>query len=127
MVVLGSNCNVVEPTGRSVEVRPFSKDCETLSSVPIVHAVVKYTCEVTDHVYYLMFMNALHVPSMNHNLIPPFIMREAGITVNGVPKIHQKNPKNHHHTLYFNKQSLRIPLKLNGIFSYFETTKPTDN
>ena len=76
MVVLGSNCNAVEPTGRSVEVRPFSKDCETLSSVPIVHAVVKYTCEVTDHVYYLMFMNALYVPSMNHNLIPPFIMKK---------------------------------------------------
>ena len=88
MVVLGNNCNVVEHTERSVEFRPFSKDCDTQSLVPIAHAIVKCTCEVTDHVHCLMFMNALYVPSMNHNLIPPFIMREAGIIVNDVPKIH---------------------------------------
>ena len=29
-----------------------------------------------------MMRNALYVPSMPHNLIPPFIMREAGIVVN---------------------------------------------
>jgi hypothetical protein len=37
--------------------------------------------------YLLIVRNALHVPSMQHNLIPPFIMREAGLVVNDVPKM----------------------------------------
>ena len=40
--------------------------------------------------YILTVRNALHVPSMEHNLIPPFIMREAGLVINDVPRIHTR-------------------------------------
>ena len=36
----------------------------------------------------MLMKNALHVPSMSHNLIPLFVMREAEIRVNDGPEIH---------------------------------------
>ena len=53
-------------------------------------------------------------------------MREAGIEVNDTPKIQVSDPEVKDHSLYFKNENMRIPLALNGIFSYFNTTKPTD-
>ena len=52
-------------------------------------------------------------------------MREAGIVVKDVPKIHVNNPQIEDHSLYFKDKDLRIPMSLDGIFSYFPTDKPT--
>ena len=71
-----------------------------------------------------MIRNALYVDNMTNNLIPPFLMREAGITVNETAKIHVDKPDESHHSLYFPNDSLRIPLSLHGIFSYFNHRKP---
>ena len=62
---------------------------------------------------------------MTNNLVPPFIMREAGVIVNEVPKIQTKDPDISHHSLFFPKEEVRIPLMLWGIFSYFPTRSPT--
>ena len=81
--------------------------------------------------YILTLRNALHVPSMRHNLIPPFIMREAGLIVNEVPLIHTKAEEltNETHCIVSTGEGdnakLKIPLKLDGIFSHFETRKLT--
>jgi hypothetical protein len=69
--------------------------------------------------------NALHVATMDHNLVPPFILREAGLIVNETPKIHVEDPAIQDHSIYFEAFKLRIPLALWGIFSYFPTRKPT--
>ena len=71
-------------------------------------------------------MNALYVPSLSHNLIAPFIIREAGITLNTTPKIQCEDPDETQHALTFD-DTFRIPLQLHGIFSFFETSKPTLN
>ena len=62
---------------------------------------------------------------MDNNLIPPFIMREAGIHVNEVPKIHAAVPTVDHHSIYFTEQDFRIPLQLWGTFSFFQTSRPS--
>jgi hypothetical protein len=62
---------------------------------------------------------------MSNNLIPPFIMRECGITVNDVPKIHVRIPDESHHAITFEETGFRIPLNIWGVFSYFVTQKPT--
>ena len=36
----------------------------------------------------LIVKNVLHVPSIDHNLTPPFMLSEAGIEVRPTPKIH---------------------------------------
>eukprot|EP00957_Ditylum_brightwellii_P139653 10643161-Ditylum_brightwellii.AAC.1 len=61
---------------------------------------------------------------MDHNLIPSFMLREAGITVNETPKIHKENPTMDDHVITFRGEGLRIPLGLWGVFSYFPTSKP---
>ena len=67
----------------------------------------------------------MYVPYMDINLIPPFIVREAGVVINDKPKIHVSDPLFDDHAIIFVKDNMKIPLKLNGIFSYFETTTPS--
>ena len=62
---------------------------------------------------------------MTHNLLPPFMLREAGIQINEVPKIHVASPTEEHHVIIFQETNFRIPLTLHGTFSYFHTSKPT--
>ena len=64
---------------------------------------------------------------MENNLIPPFIMRESGMTVNEIPKIHVLNPDSSDHAITFPSSNLSIPLQLWGTFSYFPSRTPTSN
>lgn len=66
---------------------------------PIVDAIVSYLDEKSGKVYILMFHNAIFVKEMENNLIPPFIMREAGMIVDDVPKIHCSTPTKYNHSL----------------------------
>jgi hypothetical protein len=126
MVVVGRHALVLSNTGRTAEVSPFTPDYDALQKVPIIYAVIIYVCTYTDNLYVLIMRNALSVPSMKHNRIPPFIMREAGIQVNSTPKIHAKYPSVEDHSIYFTDDDFRIPSSLWGVFSYFPTSKPTN-
>ena len=53
------------------------------------------------------------------------MMREAGIVVNDTPKIQVDDPNVTDHSIFFVDDTMRIPYFLNGIFSYFPSTKPT--
>jgi hypothetical protein len=91
----------------------------------IVDAAVKYESSYTGTIYMLVIRNALLVPAMKNNLIPPFMMEEAGVTVNTWPKIHVADPSVDDHSIYFPETKFRIPLSLWGVFSYFPTSEPT--
>ncbi|CAJ1952671.1 unnamed protein product [Cylindrotheca closterium] len=123
MIVVGSNCFVLSDTGRTASVNPYNPEYAA-KSIPIVDASLLYEDQVTGQEYILVIRNALHVPSMTHNLIPPFILRENGIQVNDTPKIHLADPSSDDHAIKFDEH-LRIPMKLHGTFSYFVTRKPT--
>ena len=62
---------------------------------------------------------------MSNNLLPPFMLREAGMPINEVPKIHVSSKTQEHHSIMFQETNFRIPLSLYGTFSYFPTTKPS--
>lgn len=125
MVVLGNACFVLRQSGLYADVNAFSPEHETLRKVPIVDAAILYDCPLENTQWIVVFLNALHVPTMNHHLIPPFIMREAGVTVNDVAKIHVKDPTVNDHSIHFENAGLRIPLLLCGVFSYFSSRAPT--
>ena len=125
MVVVGKNCKILEDTGRKADVSAFSPDFETLE-IAIVDAALAYFDPYTGKDSILIVRNALHVPTMEHNLIPPFILREAGLEVRDVPKIHVKEPTEEDHSIGFPGLDFRIPLSLWGVFSYFPTSIPTD-
>ncbi|KAL7538844.1 hypothetical protein ACHAXR_009411 [Thalassiosira sp. AJA248-18] len=78
--------------------------------------------------YLLIVRNALYVSSMQHNLIPPFIMREAGLVVNDVPRIHCGDEVTREsHSIISRRDNIRIPLRLKGVFSYFASRKLTSD
>eukprot|EP00957_Ditylum_brightwellii_P202049 15328352-Ditylum_brightwellii.AAC.2 len=126
MVVLGRNSTTLSNTGSTADVHPFSPEYNALEGIKIVDGAVLYTDEYTLRNYILVFENALYIPSMEHNLIPPFIMREAGVQVSDAPKIHLKNPTCEDHSIFLEETELRIPLKLSGILSYISMSKSSD-
>ena len=91
MVVVSRHATIISKLERSADVRPFSDDCSKMIAVQIVDVAISYDCPYCLKTYIFVIKNALYVPSMNHNLIPPFILREAGLIVNDVPKIHTRH------------------------------------
>ena len=122
--VVGSKAVVLSGTGKIVEVSAYLPDLPK-KQIPLVDAAILYECEVTGASYILIIMNALHVPSMTSNLIPPFVMRQKGIVVNDRAKQHSRNPTLEDRAIVFEEFNFKIPLKLSGIFSYFSHRKPT--
>ena len=90
----------------------------------VVNVMIQYDSPLDGKEYMLVIQNALRVPSMSNNLIPPFIMRENRIVVNECAKIHCEDPTREDHANIFKGYDLCIPLQLHGIFSYFVTRKP---
>jgi len=126
MIVVGKNAFVFSRVnGRTCEVTPFSSELGTVKEVPIVVAAIAYHCQFTNETFVLIVHNALYILNMDHNLVPPFILREAGVLINDVPKIHVKDPTENDHAIVFPDNNLRIPLQLHGIFSFFHTRMPT--
>ena len=126
MIVFGKHSVILSYSGRHAEVNAFTPDLDKLHRVPIVDAAIAYDCPYSMKTYILIGRNALHVKSMETNLVPPFIMREAGIELNDVPKIHVPHAEAKDHSIYFKEVDLRIPLSLWGIFSYFTSRKPSE-
>ena len=62
---------------------------------------------------------------MEDNLIPPFIMRESGGTVNDTPNVHCTDPTLKDHCITFSGIELKIPLHINGTFFFFHKMRPT--
>ena len=91
MPVIGKHAYIIAETGKKVNVSPFTPDYQPLM-VPLVDAMVRYDNPYNGKSYILVLRNGLYVPSMDNNLIPPFMLRELGVTVNDVPKIHKEDP-----------------------------------
>ena len=123
MPVAGCHSYILSDTGRTASVSAYNPDYPSLE-IKIVDAAVSYQCKYTGKSYILVLRNALHVPTMVHNLIPPFIMRECGIIVNDRPKLHTSSPTTDDHAIKFD-ETFQIPLLLSGVFSYFPSKKPT--
>ena len=125
MVVLGKNSFIFESSGKTCNVKPFTDEIGIAENVPIVDGAIAYDDSKTGKTYILLVRNALYIPTMETNLIPPFIMREAGLVVNDVPRIHTRvtDITNNTHCILAEKEAngadLKIPLRLDGIFSSF--------
>ena len=124
MPVVGSGAYAISHSGEIADAKAYDPKFGT-THVPIVDTAVQYDCPYTGQSSVLVIRNALHVPSMHNHLILTFMMREAGGVVNDTPKIQVVDPDVTDHSIFFGDDKMRIPLFLNGIFSYFPSTKPT--
>ena len=125
-IVVGRNALVINETGKTVNMGPFPKELGSLKKVPIVDCVVAHDCPYSNETYYLAMYNALLVPQMEENLLPPFVVRRQGHILNDTPKIQVKSPTKDDHCLIFENGVGRIPLQLCDTISYFTTRKPTE-
>ena len=125
MLVFGSQCYFISHSSREATVNAFSDLVGSINSELIVDVAVMYDCLNTQRTYIIIAINVLHVPSMKHNLIPPFVMREAGLVVNDTEMIHVKDTSHEYYSIYDDKTGLRILLQLSGVFLYFQTRKPS--
>ena len=122
MCVLGKHSFIFDHVqGRTCDVEPFDPSIGKAKSVPIVDGVISYDCPYSHQTYLLVIKNALYVPTMTSNLIPPFILREAGIQVRDTAKIHVDDPTISDHAITVPEEHLHIPLRLNGVFSFFHS------
>ena len=125
MFVAGSDAYVLAHSGKTADVQAFTPDIKPMA-IPIVDCAFVWECTKTGRRVVLIATNALHVPTMDHSLVPPFMLREAGVEVADVPKIHAKDPDETTHSLHWPRAKVRIPLELHGIFSSFRTRRPTN-
>ena len=103
-----------------MDVTPFTLAYQRIQA-QMVDTAIQYDCPY-DGKSYMLVVNAIHVPSMLNNLIPSFMMRETGITVNIKAKIHIEDPNVEDHAIIFKETGFCIPLSLWGVFSYFSST-----
>lgn len=123
--VVGRGAMEVRDCGRTVLVGGFSDELGEPMRVRVIDALLLYEDDVSGEQYLLLIRNALSVPSMNHHLIPPFMMRLAGVEVDECAKFLSKKPSVRNHSLYFPDEDVRIPMSIHNIFSYVPTRMPS--
>ena len=126
MPVVGQHAYIINYSGRKVDVRPFTPQYQSMEA-ELVDAALLYEYPYDGKTHILVIQNAIQVGSMENNLIPPFILHEAGLQVNERAKIHTEDPTTEDHSITFPMTGFQILLQLFGIFSYFSTTKPTED
>ena len=116
MVFMGSNSFLFESTGKTCNAQLLTSDLLIVNNVPIVDGELARDCSCTGEFYVLVIRNALHVPSMEHNLMPPLTMRAGSFIIKDIPKSHYEDPEVDDHSGSFEHSNPRIPLQLNGVF-----------
>ena len=97
MVVIGRQGTAIQHTGKFSDLNAFAADVGMMPKLPIVDAVVAYDCIHSGEVFLLVAQNDFYIEIMNHNLVPPFIMIEAGLELNDQAKLHPLEPTKQHH------------------------------
>ena len=85
--VVGRHARIIRHTGNEVKVSGFSDELGKSLTAEIVDAMLSYDCKFTGNIYLLVIRNAIYLRKMRVNLIPPFMMRIAGIELNECPTL----------------------------------------
>ena len=81
MPVVGALAYIITNIEETDDVNAYSPEYE-FRKIKIGDATLQYEIPHDIKISILVLRNALYVPSMEKKMIPPFIMREAGIKVN---------------------------------------------
>lgn len=83
-------CYIISTTERHISVKDWNPTTGTVNRVPIVCTILCYNIPNSDWYYFLICWNTLYVPELDHRLIPPHIICEAGIYINDVQEQYTK-------------------------------------
>ena len=73
--VAGRDCTIIAKSGHFAAVTPFSDDLPVMERVKIGNVAFAYNDPYSHVTYLLVMRNAFLIPSMDHNLLPPFLLR----------------------------------------------------
>ncbi len=119
MAVASADCTIIAKSGNYADVTPFSEDLPVMEMVEIFDAMMAYDDPISHTTYLLVMRNALSIPSMGHNLIPPFLIRKAGLALDETPKFQLDMPTINNHAIVDYVTGMRIHLKLEQCHIYF--------
>ena len=92
-------------------------------------AVVAYDHPETGDTFMLAFNQAILIDKLPTNLVSPMQLRDVGIRDNDKPKSMALKPTDDHNAIVIPDDddgiTLRIPLRIQGVITYFHTHKPT--
>ncbi len=71
MAVAGFDCTVIATSSHYATVTPFSSNLPTMDMVEIGDVAIAYDDPISLQTYLLVMRNALLIPTMDHNLVPP--------------------------------------------------------
>jgi hypothetical protein len=100
MAVAGGDCTIIARSGQFASVTPFSPDLPSMEQVEIGDVAIAYDDLYSSRTYLLVIKNALLIPSMDHNLLPPFLVREASLFLDETPKFQAIDPSQNNHTIF---------------------------
>ena len=126
MAVAGRDCTIIARSGHFACVTPFSSDLPVMERVEIGDVAMAYDDPYTGATTILIMRNSLLIDSMDHNLLPPFLIREASLFFHETPKFQSTDASLDNHCIYDEVTGLRIHLQLHGTFSYFATRALND-
>jgi hypothetical protein len=125
--VVGKNALIVHLLDKKVNVTGFDPTQGKIKGLDLVSAALAYDCPRTGEATILMIHQAVHVPTMDNDLLCPMQMRMNDVVVNECPKFMETSPSDMSHALRVTQDGdeLCIPFGLRGVTSYFPTRKPT--
>jgi len=77
IAVAGQDCTIIAKSGQFANVTPFYADLPVMERVEIGDVAVAYNNPYLHEPYLLIMSNVLLIPLMDHNLLPPFLVRKA--------------------------------------------------
>jgi hypothetical protein len=122
---IGKNAYIFHETSRMVDVSAFLSTLGQAQSVPIVSAALAYDHPYTYETFILIIHQALHFPTMEHNLLNPNQLRLNNVQVYDCPRFLLENPTDLSHSIYFPNENLKLHLQLDGVISYLPVRKPS--
>lgn len=126
--VVGKHALILMDFDRPVNVIGYDPSLGTTKDLRTVSAAIAYDDPETGETRVMVIHQAVHIPTLQHNLLCPMQLRMNDVEVNETPKFLLKNPSDESHSIVCRNESespLRIPLEIYGVTSYFPTRKPT--
>jgi hypothetical protein len=110
-------------TSLNTTVHSFSEQSTPFASIPIGPIATSWTNDQTGETFVLLFPESLYFGDrLPYTLLCPNQMRAFGVTVNDTPQQYDARSS---HAIAVDGD--KIPLFLDGVISYFESRKPSDD
>jgi hypothetical protein len=125
--VIGRNALIVQMLNKKVNVTGFDPLQGKVKDLDLVSAALACDCPTTGGTVVLMVHQAVHVPTMDEDLLCPMQMRVNHVELQECPKFMEVRPNDLSHALCVtqNGEELCMPFGLRGVTSCCPARKPT--